>query len=74
LSVVSPGDVEIVSMDDRDRGVLVVGQPPVNQPMELMTEDEVQVNKMPEGPGRVVQLHANPFVVLSVGQKSDDDP
>jgi anti-sigma-K factor RskA len=73
-SVVSPDDVEIVSMDDRDRGTLVVGEPPVNKPMELLTVDEVDVNKWPEGPGRVGQLHADPYVVFSVGPKSDDDP
>ena len=51
-AVVSADDVEILSMDDRDRGALVVGEPPVNEPMELLTEDEVQVNKLPDANGR----------------------
>jgi Putative zinc-finger len=77
-SVVSADDVEILSMDDRDRGALVVGEPPVNEPMELLTEDEVQVNKLPDGQGRAVRVHIGsgaPYVVVSVGQPDpDEDP
>ena len=76
MSVASPDDAEIVSMDDRDRGTLVVGEPPVNKPMELLTQDEVVVNRMPVVPGRVSRLHARSGsgVWMSVEQESDDDP
>ena len=77
--VVSPDEVEIVSMDDRDRGALVVGEPPVNEPMELLTADEVKVNKLPDVQGRVGRLHVlqgsgAPYIVVSVGQDPDEDP
>jgi hypothetical protein len=79
-SVVSPDDVEILSMDDRDRGALVVGEPPVNEPMELLTEDEVRVDKLPGGQGRNGRLHVlpgpgAPYVMVSVGGADpDSDP
>ncbi len=76
--VVSADDVEILSMDDRDRGTLVVGEPPVNEPMELLTEDEVKVNKLPDAPGQVGRLHVlpgsgAPYIVISVGQDPNED-
>jgi hypothetical protein len=75
-SVASADDVEILSMDDRDRGALVVGEPPVNEPMELVTTDEVKLNKLPDGSGRVVRVlvGAGPaYVVVSVGQPEPDE-
>ncbi|HEX5273583.1 MAG TPA: hypothetical protein VFW33_23970, partial [Gemmataceae bacterium] len=80
LTVLSPDEVDIVSMDDRDRGALVVGRPPVDEPMELLTQDEVSLDKLPDAQGRVVRLHVSPgpgapFVVVSVGQPDPDtDP
>ncbi len=78
FSVASPDDVEILSMDDRDRGALVVGEPPVNEPMEMVTVDDVKVNKLPDVQGRVARLHIGsgaPYVVMSVGQPDpNDDP
>jgi hypothetical protein len=74
--VASAADVEILSMDDRDRGALVVGEPPVNEPMELLTENEVKVNKLPDGPGRAVRVHIGsgaPYVVVSVGPPGPDE-
>jgi hypothetical protein len=74
--VASAADVEILSMDDRDRGALVVGEPPVNEPMELLTADEVKVNKWPDAPGRAVRVQIGsgaPYVVLSVGPPDPDE-
>jgi anti-sigma factor RsiW len=77
--VASADDVEILSMDDRDRGTLVIGEPPVNEPLELLTEDEVQVNKLPDGPGRVGRLRkppgsGTPMVVLSLEPDPEEAP
>jgi anti-sigma factor RsiW len=77
--VVSADDVEILSMDDRDRGAIVVGEPPVSEPLEMLTEDEVKVNKWPDGPGRVGRLRVSPgpgapYVQMSVEQEPDEDP
>lgn len=78
-AVVSADDVEILSMDDRDRGALVVGAPPVNEPMEWLTVDEVQVNKLPDANGRIGRLHVLPgaspqYIAVSVEQDPDEDP
>ncbi len=78
--VVSADDVEILSMDDRDRGALVVGEPPVNGPLELLTAGEVQVNKLPDGPGRVTRLHGPPgsavpmIVIEPLGSGPEEAP
>ena len=75
--VASADEVEVLSMDDRDRGTLVVGEPPVNVPVELVTAQEVQVNKLePDEQGRVGRLYGNgsPMVVMPLGPGPDDAP
>jgi anti-sigma factor RsiW len=78
--VVSADDVDIVSMDDRDRGTLVVGEPPVNEPVELLTAAEVKVNKLePDEQGRVGRLlgstgSGSPMVVMPFGTDPNDAP
>ncbi len=41
LLVIQPGDVEIISMDARDAGGLVVARPPVTLPILLARQDDV---------------------------------
>jgi hypothetical protein len=80
-AVVSADDIDIISMDDRDRGALVVGEPPLNEPMELLTEDEVKVQKLPEVSGRVGRVRVMHdsgarlvLVTLGADSEDDDDP
>ena len=76
----SADDVEIVSMDDRDRGALVVGEPPLSEPVELLTASEVQVNKLePDEQGRVGRLYGmdgsgSPMVIMPLDSDPDEDP
>jgi anti-sigma factor RsiW len=78
--VASADEVEVLSMDDRDRGTLVVGEPPVNVPVELVTAQEVQVNKLePDEQGRVGRLYGmgasgSPIVIMPLEGAPDDDP
>jgi hypothetical protein len=76
--VASADDVLILSMDDRDRGALVVGEPPVNEPLQLLAADEVQVNKVPDWQGRVGRLFKpegpGAPVIMSLPSDSDEDP
>jgi anti-sigma factor RsiW len=78
--VASADEVEVLSMDDRDRGTLVVGEPPVNVPVELVTAKEVQVNKLePDEQGRVGRLYGmgasgSPIVIMPLEGAPEDDP
>jgi hypothetical protein len=77
--VVSAEDIDIVSMDDRDREKLVIGEPPVNEPLELLSADEVKVQKLPDAPGRVGKLHRipgsdPPLIVVSLDEEPEEDP
>jgi anti-sigma factor RsiW len=77
--VVSPDEVDIVSMDDRDRAALVVGEPPVSEPMEMLSASEIEVNRMPDGPGGVARLHVvpganGPVVFMSLGTEPEPAP
>lgn len=59
LPVVSSDDVDIISMDGRDRDFLVVGDPPVRGPLTLASAQDVTVDStgrdvevvLPEGNG-----------------------
>jgi hypothetical protein len=46
LVIASGEDVHIVSMNDADSSALIVGDPPVRGPLELLGPDEVKVNKV----------------------------
>jgi hypothetical protein len=46
LAVASADDIEIISMDDADRDALVVGEPPVREPLTLLAADEVHVEEV----------------------------
>jgi len=78
--VASADDVLILSMDDRDRGALVVGEPPVNESLVLMAADEVKVeNVQPDGLGRRGQLFVSkdsgiPMMIMSLGPDPEEDP
>jgi hypothetical protein len=78
--VVSPDDVEIVSMDDRDRGALLVGQPPVNEPVELVTAGDVRVSKLePDDQGRLGRVHGldgsgSPMFIMPPRSNVEDAP
>jgi anti-sigma factor RsiW len=55
--VVSVEDVRIVSMDDADREALVIGNPPVTDPLVLLGKDEVKVSRLePDERSRVPQV------------------
>jgi hypothetical protein len=78
--VASPDDVEIVSMDDRDRGALIVGEPPLNETVELLTADEVRVSKLePDAQGRVGRVYGlngsgTPMVIMPPRSSLEDAP
>ncbi len=78
--VVSPDDIEIVSMDDRDRGALVVGEPPVNDTVELVTADDVKVSKLePDDHGRIGRVHGldgsgSPMFIMPPRSSLEDAP
>jgi hypothetical protein len=46
LPVASADDIEIISMDDGDRDALIVGEPPVRGPLELLRPGEVDVEEV----------------------------
>jgi anti-sigma factor RsiW len=73
--VVSPDDIEIISMDARDRGALVVGEPPVDEPLQLLMPDEVQVNQLPVWQDRIARQFLEPGspVIVSLDADPDDD-
>ena len=78
--VASADDVLILSMDDRDRGTLVVGKPPVNESLVLMGEGNVKVDDVqPDDSGRRGQLVVSkdsrvPMMIMSLGADPEDDP
>jgi hypothetical protein len=44
--VATDEDIRIISMDDADRSALVVGQPPLREPLALLEPDEVTVEQI----------------------------
>jgi anti-sigma-K factor RskA len=50
LQVLSPQEVEIVSLDDQDRGALMVGQAPTLENMVAVTPADVQITSAMAGP------------------------
>jgi hypothetical protein len=52
LPVVAPDDVDIISMDGRDRDALVVGDPPVRGSLTLASAQDVSLNEA----GRDVEM------------------
>jgi hypothetical protein len=46
LVIASGDDVRILSMNDADSKALIVGDPPVRTPLQLLGPDEVKVNKV----------------------------
>jgi anti-sigma factor RsiW len=77
--VASADDVQIISMDDRDRGALVVGKPPVSEPLELVTTGDVKVSRLePDGQGRVGRLRLpkgsdSPMIVMSLDPTPEEE-
>jgi len=72
--IVSPDDIEIISMDDRDRGALVVGEPPINEPMQLLMPDEVKVDKLPVWQDRTGRQFQEPGAPVIVSLDADSEP
>ena len=78
--VASADDVQILSMDGRDRGTLVVGEPPVNESLELMAEDEIVVSDVqPDRHGRRPQLYVSedsriPMMIMPPSRDAEEDP
>jgi anti-sigma-K factor RskA len=70
LPVASAEEVHIETIDDADRGALVVGEPPVRGPLVLLEKDEVKVSQMDaDEQGRVPQVwtgedSSNPMIVM----------
>jgi hypothetical protein len=46
LPVASPEDVDIISMNANDLGTLVVGEPPLRDPLDLATAGEVVIQSV----------------------------
>jgi len=58
LAVVSPDDVEIISLRAADRVTLVVGVPPVTEPLMLASPGDVELeNVEPDADGMVPDIH-----------------
>jgi anti-sigma factor RsiW len=57
LTVVSADDVEIVSLRAADRSTLVVGVPPVTEPLALASRDDVEFERLePDGDGMIADI------------------
>ncbi len=55
--VLSADEVHIESMDDADVGALVVGEPPLREPLELLTSADVKVHGIdPDALGRLASV------------------
>ena len=58
MAVVSPEDVEIVSLHAADRATLVVGVPPVTGPLVLASVGDVELEGVePDTDGMVPSIH-----------------
>jgi hypothetical protein len=65
--VVSPEDVEIISIAAADRDALVVGEPPLREPLVLVAPGEVEVQSIgPEADGMVPYVPAGPVAPTPV--------
>src|SRR6516225_9117324 len=57
LQVLSPQDVEIVSLDDKDRGAIMIGQAPKLENLVAVTPADVQITSAMAGPdGRMPKI------------------
>src|SRR5262249_7767331 len=57
LSIVGPGDVEIVSIRPADAGHLVVGQPPASEDLQLVAAGDIQLDSvLPAEDGEIPQV------------------
>jgi anti-sigma factor RsiW len=81
LAVVSPEDVEIVSLHAADRATLVIGVPPVNGPLVLVSAGDVEFERVePDADGMVPYIQmdegASPLVLApldaAANQASDN--
>jgi anti-sigma-K factor RskA len=58
LAVVSPDDVDILSLRAADRVTLVVGVPPVTEPLVLASPRDVELERIePDGDGVIPDIH-----------------
>jgi hypothetical protein len=67
IEVLAPDDVDILSMDLRDRSAIVVGALPLKQPLALLTPEEVSVEHLePGSTQRKPEFTAEPTPMLWV--------
>jgi len=80
LAVVSPDDVEIVSLRAADRDTLVVGVPPVTGPLVWASLGDVELEGIePDADGMVHDFHmdersATPMIVAPLDQAPAEAP
>jgi hypothetical protein len=80
LQVLSPQDVEIVSLDDKDQGALMVGEAPKLENMVAVTPADVQITNVTACPdGRMPQIfvpkdqQATPMIVAPLPGSRDGE-
>jgi anti-sigma-K factor RskA len=80
LQVLSPHEVEIISLDDKDHRALMVGQPPKLETMIAVTPADVQVTSAMAGPdGRMPTIlipkdqQAMPMIVAPLPRARDGE-
>jgi anti-sigma factor RsiW len=80
LPVTTSAAVEIISMDAADASLLVIGQPPVNEPLVLAAAGEIQLDKLEPDEDGMVPLFADapgpdaPMIVVPATPRGGRDP
>jgi hypothetical protein len=73
LQVLSPDEIDIVSMDLGDSHALVVGTPPVTEPLALLTQDEVTIERVErESNQQKAEFTAEPTPMLWVPARTPE--
>lgn len=80
LPVATATEVEIISMDAADAALLVIGEPPVNEPLVLAAPGEIKLDKMePDEDGMVPHFADSqgpdaPMIVVPATPRGGRDP
>ncbi len=73
--VMSAADVEITSMHDKDRSALIIGEPPVREPLALLLPGEVDVNHVTgDAEGMDIRYHregSDPPMIIMVPREAE---
>jgi anti-sigma factor RsiW len=79
-SVASPTELEIISMDAADASLLVIGEPPVNEPLVLAGPGEIKLDKLEPDEDGMVPYFADsqgpdaPMIVVPATPPGDREP